>query len=223
VLFALGDPAAFAGLLIAFLFGIVLRAVAIRITTRWLGLGPRHEPVGFRPRHDIDPFGAVVAALGGTGWGRPIDIDEVPRHRGRGRAAAVFAAGPLSALIVGQLALIVYTLLYPDTGALHVFTPAAVLRGVPGAIGEQLLISFAVGLVCFGLLAIIPVPPLDGFGLLSCAFSRPSPGIAWARLWLGDKNIGVALLLLFALFPAGYPILLMLIDLIGIPFLRIWA
>ena len=29
--------------------------------------------------------------------------------------------------------------------------------------------------------------------------------------------------LLFALFPRGYPLLLMLIDLIGIPFLRIWA
>lgn len=223
MLFALGEPAAFAGLLIAFLCGIVLRAVAIRITTRWLGLGPRHEPVGFRPRQDLDPFGAVVAASGGTGWGRPIDIDEVPRHLGRGRAAAVFAAGPLSALIMGQFALVAFTLLYPDTGSLHAFTPAAVLRGVPGAVGEQLLISFAVGLLCFGLLTIIPVPPLDGFGLLSCAFRRPSPGIAWARLWLGDKNIGVALLLLFALFPGGYPILLMLIDLIGIPFLRIWA
>jgi hypothetical protein len=33
------------------------------------------------------------AAVGGAGWGKIIDVDEVPRGFGRGRAALIFAAG----------------------------------------------------------------------------------------------------------------------------------
>jgi hypothetical protein len=224
VLWALGRPVAFAGLLTAFLLALGIRAVAIRLTARLVGLAPRHEPVGLRPREDVDPFGAVVAALGGTGWGRTVDVDEVPRHRGRGRTAAVFAAGPLCVLIAALLAFAGYVVLYPATGALELYRPSDVLRGiVDETMLAEFLLSLAVGLLCFGLLALVPTPPLDGFGLLHSAFLHPGPGFQWARLWLGDKNIGVALLLLFALFPTSYPILLVLIDLVGTPLMRLWA
>jgi Zn-dependent protease len=226
VLWALGQPVAFAGLLIAFLSGVALRAVAVRVTTRVTGLATRGDPVGLRPREDIDPFGAVVAALGGTGWGRPIDIDQVSRYRGRGRAALIFAAGPLATFAVAQLAFAAYVALFPVSSRLAlVFYPSsAVLRGAPEvSAGAQFLLSFAVGLLCFALLLLIPTPPLDGFGLLYSAFRQPGAGFQWARLWLGEKNLGVALLLLFALFPTSYPILLMLIDLIGTPLMRVWA
>jgi Zn-dependent protease len=226
VLWALGQPVAFAGLLIAFLFGVALRAVAIRLMMRILGLAPRREPLSLRPREDIDPFGAVVAALGGTGWGRAIDIDEVPRHRGRGRAALVYAAGPLSAFVIAQIAFAAYVALFPVSSqvALVFYPSSAVLRGAPEvSAGAQFLLSFAVGLLCFALLSLIPSPPLDGFGLLHSAFRQPGAGFQWARLWLSEKNLGVALLLLFALFPTGYPILLMLIDLVGTPLMGMWA
>jgi hypothetical protein len=226
VLWALGQPVAFAGLVIAFLFGVALRAVAIRFTTRVLGLAPRREPLAPRPREDLDPFGAVVAVLGGTGWGRPLDIDEVPRHRGRGRAALVFAAGPLSAFVVAQLALAAYVVFFPISALvnLSLYPMSAVLRGIPDAsYPAQFLVSFAVALLGFALLALIPTPPLDGFGLLYSAFRHPGAGFQWARLWLREKNLGVVLLLVFALFPTNDPILLMLIDLIGTPLMRVWV
>ena len=94
MLFALGQPVAFAGLLVAFLLALLLRAYAIRLTARSLGLTHRGDPVAPRLREDIDPFGAVAAAVGGAGWGRIIDVDEVPRGHGRGRAALIFLAGP---------------------------------------------------------------------------------------------------------------------------------
>ena len=224
MLFALGQPAVFAGLLVAFLIGLLLRAVAIRVTARVVGLAPRGEPLAPRPREDVDPFGAVAAALGGTGWGRTIDVDEIPRGHGRGRAAAVYAAGPVAALVASQVVLGAFALVFPAGEALAVGTPAMVLRGFgDDSLLAQFVLAVAVGLLAFGVLALIPLPPLDGFGLLWTAVRRPGPALQWMRLLFGDKNLGVALLLLFSLFPSGYPLLLVLIDAVGTPLMRIWS
>ena len=223
MLFALGQPVAFAGLLLAFLLGLGIRAVALRTSARVLGIAPRRAPLAPRPREDVDPFGAVAAAIGGTGWGRTVEVDELPRHR-RGRAAAVIASGPLSVILAAQLAFAGYVAAYPATGALLLYRPSDVLRGIVDASTlAQFLLSLAAGLLSFGLLALIPVPPLDGFNLLWTAFRRPGPALLWMRLWFGEKNIGVGLLLLFVLFPQGYPLVLVLIDAVGIPLMRVWA
>jgi hypothetical protein len=224
VLFALGQPAAFAGLLLAFLLGIALRATAVRVTSRILGLTARHASLAVRPREDVDPFGAVAAALGGTGWARTHELDGLPRLRGRGRAAAVIASGPLTVLVASQIAFGVYFALYPATGALELYRPSDVLLGaVEVDYLAQFLLSIAGGLLGFAVLAIIPLPPLDGFALLWMAFRRPGAALLWMRLWFGEKNIGVAVLLLFVLFPQGYPLVHVLIDAIGTPLMRVWS
>jgi membrane-associated protease RseP (regulator of RpoE activity) len=224
VLFALGRPVAFAGLLVAFLLALMLRAYAIRITARSLGLTEQGEPVSPRPREDIDPFGAVAAAIGGAGWGKTIDVDEVPRFRGRGRAAAVFAAGPVVALIVSQLLLLIFRYAYPQSFALALYRPSDVLRGqFDATLSAQFLLAVAIGLLGFGLLALIPIPPLDGFGLLWSAVRRPGPGMQGYRLWLEGKNLGVVILLACCFFPLGYPLLLIPLDLIGTMFMRVWG
>ena len=222
MLFALAQPVVFVGLLVAFLLALVVRAYAIRISARALGLLPRGESVTPRPREDIDPFGAVAAAVGGVGWGKAIDIDEVPRFRGRGRAAWVFAAGPLATLILSQLLLLVFRLVYPF--ALGPISPSSVLTGaISGEYGAQFLLAVAVGLLAFGLLALIPVPPLDGFGLLWLAVRRPGRGMLGYRLWFEDKNLGVVVLLACCFFPLGAPFLLIPIDLVGGLVLRAWS
>jgi Zn-dependent protease len=224
LLFALGQPATFAGLLIAFLLALVLRAYAIRITARSLRLTDRRESLTPRLREDIDPFGAVAAAIGGAGWGKTIDVDEVPRFQGRGRAAAVFAAGPVVTLIAAQLAFLAYVLVYPGGLELAVFRPSDVLRGqLDGDLGAQVLLGLAVGLLAFGLLALIPIPPLDGFGLLWSAMRRPGHGMQQTRLWLDTKNLGVVILLAGCFFPLSSPLLLLPIDLVGTIFMRLWA
>jgi hypothetical protein len=224
LLFALGQPAAFAGLLLAFLLALVLRAYAIRLTARFLKLVDGGESVTPRPREDIDPFGAVAAAVGGAGWGKVIDVDEVPRSHGRGRAAAVFAAGPIVTLICAQIALAAFAFSYPESFGLSVYRPSDVLRGqFDGQLGEQVLLAVAVGLLGFGLLALIPVPPLDGFGLLWSALRRPGHGMQSYRLWFDHKNLGVVLLLVCCFFPLSYPILLIPLDLIGTVFMRLWG
>jgi hypothetical protein len=222
VLFALGQPFIFVGLLISFLLALLLRAFAIRITARSLGLVDRRDPVTPRLREDVDPFGAVAAAVGGPGWGRIIDVDEVPRIRGRGRAALVFLAGPLVVLIAAQLALLAFTLLYPDS--LIFLRVSDILRGLFEApIGAQVLLGIAGGLLAFGLLALLPMPPLDGFGLLWSAQRVPGRGMQGYRLWFQEKNVGVIVLLACCFLPLSYPLILLPVDLIGTVFLRLWS
>jgi len=221
LLYALGRPVAFAALVVAFLLGLFLRAVAVRLSARGLGLTDRRDPIVPRPREDIDPFGAVAAAIGGTGWGKAISVDEVPRSRGRFRAAAVFAAGPLTCIVVAQLFFAGYVLAYPDNLLVYL-NPSDVLLGVDLPYGQQILLSLAVGLLSFGLLALIPIPPLDGFGILYNLLRRPGAGIQWMRLWFEDKNVGVVILLALCLFPFGAPFLLYILDFLGVLFLRLW-
>ncbi|MEV6601953.1 hypothetical protein AB0M36_34630 [Actinoplanes sp. NPDC051346] len=223
MLFALGEPVAFAALVVAFLLALLLRAFAIRLTARMLGLTERGEPIGPRPRDDIDPFGAVAAAIGGMGWGKIASVDEIPRWRGRGRAAAVFLSGPLLCIVVAQLFFAAYAYSTPENllGILH---PSYLLRGgVALPFGEQVLLCLGTGLLTFGLLALIPLPPLDGFGVMWSIPKHAGPGLQWIRLWFEDKNIGVLLLLVCCFFPFSYPLLLGLLDLLGVLFLRLWG
>ncbi|MEU4692229.1 hypothetical protein [Actinoplanes sp. NPDC023714] len=225
MLFALGEPLAFVALVVAFLLGLALRAIAIRFTARTVGLAERRISLRLSPREDIDPFGAVSAAVGGMGWGKQLTVDEVPRYRGRGRAAAVFIAGPVSCILAGELLIAVYALVFPDTASFVLANAGLgdILRGVALPAAQQILLSLGVGLLAFGLLALIPIPPLDGFGILWNALRRPGASMNWMRLWFEDKNIGVLLLLIFAFFPTGYPLLHMVLDFLGVLFLRVWA
>jgi hypothetical protein len=224
LLFALAQPVAFAGLLIAFLLALTLRAYAIRITARSLGLTDRRESITPRPREDIDPFGAVAAFVGGAGWGKAIDVDEVPRFRGRGRAAAVFLAGPVVTLIASQLLFLAYELSFPNEVPVAFYSVGQVLTGnAYGSAGAVLLISIAAGLLGFGLLALIPIPPLDGFGIMWNAVRRPGNGLQWMRLWFDHKNIGVVILVVLAFFPLGNSFLLLPLDLIGTLFMLPWG
>jgi hypothetical protein len=222
LLFALGQPATFAGLLIAFVLGLLLRAVAIRFFARRLRMAD--GPITPRLREDIDPFGAVAAAVGGAGWGKIIDVDEVPRGFGRGRAALIFAAGPLVTLIAAQIFFLLYAVLYPASFELSYYRVSDVLRGqFSSSAGAQVLLGIAVGLLAFGLLALIPVPPLDGFGLLWSAQRHPGRGMQGYRLWFEHKNLGVVVLLACCFFPLSYPFLLVPLDLIGTVFMRLWG
>jgi hypothetical protein len=222
LLFALGQPAAFAGLVLSFLLAVVLRATAIRLTARALRLTDRREPVTPQLREDVDPFGAVAAAVGGPGWGRIIDVDEIPRFAGRGRAAAVFAAGPLVNLIAAQIFFLGYALLYPYS--LIFLRPSDVLRGqFDGPYPAQFLLGLAVGLLAVGLLSLIPMPPLDGFGLLWSTQRVPGRGMQGYRLWFQEKNVGVIVLLACCFFPLSYPLILLPVDLLGTVFLRLWG
>ena len=205
MLWALGQPAAAVGLVGAFLLGLGLRALAQRALSRAPGV-----PLRPRPRTDVEPLGAVAVLLGGTGWGRGV---------ARPRLVEI-AAGPVAVLAASQVALAGFCFAYPsDREALRLNHPSDVLRGVVApTMGEELILSIAVGLLCFGLLTLVPIPPLDGYRLV-----RLGLGADTATPAVVDR-VGVVVLLALLVVPVGdSPPLIRLLDLVGAPLLGLWA
>lgn len=221
MLYSIADPAAFAGLLISFLLGLALRVIAGRLAGRALRV--EHRSGGLLPnaRADIDPFGAV-SALVATGWGKPVHVEELPRWAGRGRVLVAVLARPLTPLLVGLVGLTGYRLAYPYAPLSATATAMQFGYWTPSPLA-QFLLSLSAGLISFGLLALIPLPPLDGWALLRLCVRGTGTGWAWAHEWLVEKNLGVTILLIMAFFPFGAPFLNLFIDLLSLPLLWIWA
>jgi hypothetical protein len=136
----------------------------------------------------------------------------------------VLLAGPAAVLVASQVAFLAFRLA-GDPLLLQLHTASSVLHGVPGDAVSQLLLSIAVSLLCFGLLALVPLPPLDGWGLLARrAGPRPSPGFARAHHWLDEQNIGVVILLVGLIIPLiGGPLFLFLLDVVTTPVFLAWS
>ena len=205
MLWALAQPAAMVGLVAAFVIGVGLRSAAQWFVARRLGL-----PVaGGRAR--LDPLGVVAACLSGTGWGRP-----AAAAVGRRERWAVLA-GPVAVLTASQLAFAAYHSAYPAMSMpLRLYRPSDVLRGVIApTTAAELILSVAVGLLCFGLLALLPVPPFDGYRL----FAAAGP----ARRGAAERLALVAVFVLTVVPVAGRPPVLMALDTVTGPVVRLWA
>jgi len=205
VLWALAQPAAMAGLVSAFVIAVGLRTTAQRLAARLLGTPRRAAPAG------VEPIAVIAATFCGTGWGRPA---APPADR---RALLAVLAGPAAVLAASQAAFAAYRSAYPHDGlVLRLNRPSDVLHGAVAPTGAaQLMISVAVGLLCFGLLALVPLPPLDG--------SRLLPVAASARGAVLERLAVIALLILLVVPVAGRAPLLVALDAVGGPLVRAWA
>lgn len=226
MLYALRHPSAFVALLAGFLVAVIVRGVVQAWTAHWLGARDFELRQRQRPdlRRHIDPYGAVTAALAGTGFGRPAPIEGVLGRyaygRARGgvavRATTVLLAGPLACVALGIGLLVAvrassYSFAFPPSDVLH----GDFVYLLPA--GPEFLACLAYSCLAFGILALIPVPPLDG-GRLVLALAPTTPG--WQRVrHYADQNWGVLVLLVLLLIPfAGRtPLLLALVDAIGQP------
>jgi Zn-dependent protease len=223
VIFALAQPASLAGLLLAFVVALALRAVVQRVLARRLLRTVAERPI-FSLKRDADVFGFVGALFGGTGWGKPAPIpDYYPGRRPHdaGRRAVVLLAAPVLLIVLGEAILAAY--LASADGIAWILAPSNVLVGLPGAPLNQVVLSFAMGLLCFGVLDLIPLPPLDGWGLLRLAIRHEGTGMQRARHWLVDQNVGTAILVIgmLPLFGRG-GLWLIVLDALTTPLLLPW-
>ena len=233
MLYALRQPLNFLALLVGFVAAILARGVV----QAWLAraLGARDFELRARSRPDLrrhgDAFGAVAALLGGTGWGSAAPVEGLLGRyvygRARGRpaatAAAVLAAGPLTAGVVGLVALLGYRVAGGPVGLLRVWTPYDTLHGdLPKLdLGPRLLFLVGVAALAVAIIALVPVPPLDG-GRLLFALAPTTHG--WQRVrHYAEQNWGVGLLLVLLIIPLGGrgPVLLALVDGLGEPLMHI--
>jgi Zn-dependent protease len=228
VLYALRHPVALVALLAAALLGVTVRGfVQARLAAR---LGDRSAIAEGRgsldPRRHLDPFGAVAAALSGVGWGRPLDRPSYVRADQRGRILAVLLAGPAAMLLLGALLLGGYAAVGGPRGLGQAGIVPATLHAtyVADNPGQTLLLFAGIELVAMAVLALVPLPPLDGGRILFLYAPRTS-GWQKAEYHLAEQNIGTAVLLALLLIPlAGQdPLLLFLLDAVVHPLLGLAA
>ncbi|MCQ2548051.1 MAG: site-2 protease family protein [Clostridia bacterium] len=123
------------------------------------------------PMAHIDPVGFIALMFVGFGWGVPVEID--PRHYKNQRFGELITA--LAGVVMNFLIAIVFTVILK-------FTIEIAGSGIEGTWGYYLnsviqqIILINLVLMIFNLL---PVPPLDGFGIITQLFKLDRTDWYW--------------------------------------------
>ena len=202
MLYALGRPVSFVILLVSFLVAATLHGwVQARAAARAGDPTPRAEGrLAPDPRRQVDPFGAIAAAISGVGWSKQV---EAPFRRRSGAAlAGVLLAGTVANVVVGVAALVAFRAL---GGAASGGSSVVLQQGVSGgSVGLVALYLFGLSNLAVALLSLVPLPPLPA-GRLLFALAPQTSGWQKGRYRLVEQNIGTAVLLALLLIPLGGP------------------
>jgi hypothetical protein len=250
VLYALRYPFSFGVLIGTFVVGVTVRGLVQQLVSgerrpKWVRANTlRRRSTWLRPY--VDVYGAIAALLGGVGWGAPVDTSD-PRHRSKGRRVAQLLLGPIVLAALGTGLLLgfrawthfdglsspQYVNVRTWAGLYAVSTGQSFAISAPGHLnthfqyalpfGQVAMLLAGVELLAMGVLAILPIPPLDGGRLLFAL--TPASG-AWQRIRfrLDEENWGL-LILLFCSFPVIFRrvILISILGAIVNPLVRLIA
>lgn len=223
MIYALQQPTILLGLLAGFLCGIPLRAALQRLLTRPGGLrrsrlsavGARRTQVGW-PGY-LDPYGAVAALISGAGWGPRVEARRTPATDVLMLVAALLVHAAMTAVgLAGFVAA------GGALGQLAGLDVSAVLHGSidAGQAGRNVALGFAMVNLACGVLALVPIPPLE-LGVILWSRLPRSPQTRRIAYRVLEEHWGVAILLVLLLLPlAGQPpALLAVINAVGRPIL----
>ncbi|TSC55859.1 MAG: peptidase M50 [Parcubacteria group bacterium Gr01-1014_18] len=139
----------------AILLALTVHEFAHALVASWFGddTAEREGRLTLNPLPHLDPFGTLMLLLVGFGWGKPVPIDPRNFKNPKRDSAWVAIAGPLSNLLFGLFAVMLYRIL-----------------GAGGVAGDSLVYGFLFYLVNINavlmLFNLIPLPPLDGSKIL---------------------------------------------------------
>jgi Zn-dependent protease len=175
---------ALVGIIVGMLAGITSHEFSHAFVADRLG---DHQPralgrVSLNPLRHLDPFGTVLLVLVGIGWGKPVPVRVDALRPGRTGMALVSAAGPVANLFVAIVVAAAFRIVD--------------LSGLGGTVALQLLYLMVVVNLLLAILNLIPIPPLDGFGLL---ISLVPP--RWEYTIRPYARYGIILLLLLLIVP----------------------
>jgi len=128
--------------------------------------------VSLDPRAHIDPVGLIALLLVGFGWGRPVMIDPRQFRYPRRDQILVGLAGVFNNLICAIVFAFVYRF------ALQLL-PASFLRSTFGGVVTGILLNVVVINISLMLFNLLPIPPLDGFGVLCGIFNLYGTRFYW--------------------------------------------
>lgn len=153
----------------------------------WLG-DPTPKIQGrlsLNPAHHIDPVGFVALLIAGFGWGEPVQINpNYYKHRRRDEFLVSIAGVTTNFLLALIASFIIKGMLYNMTDSFY--------AGIGGVLLDILVYVFGINIVLM-VFNLLPVPPLDGFGILTQIFDLQKYDWYWK------------------LYQNGFPILMILI------------
>ena len=174
---------ALAGLVLGMLAGITTHEFSHALVADQLGdRRPRAlGRVSLNPLHHLDPLGTVLLVLVGIGWGKPVPVAVEALRPGRVGMAWVAGAGPIANVAVAVGLAVVFRVLN--------------LAGFGSASLELLYWAVLINLL-LAILNLIPIPPLDGFAVLTAVVPP-----RWEYAIRRYQNYGILLLLLLLIVP----------------------
>jgi Zn-dependent protease len=185
------DPLAFLFSLAGLAIGLTVHESSHALVANWLGDSTARDQgrISLNPLHHLDPMGTLMMVVSsimgvGIGWAKPVPVSPWKlRFGGKTGGALVSVAGPVANMLLAALCYVAYQQSFA-AGLLDTYAWLADLLGV------VLIVNVA---LCF--FNLIPLPPLDGFGVLL--------GLLPDRLAFGLAKVGQygpALLLLLVFF-----------------------
>jgi Zn-dependent protease len=174
---------ALAGILLGMLAGITSHEFSHALVADQLG---DHRPralgrVSLNPLRHLDPLGTALLVLVGIGWGKPVPVNAAALRPGRSGMAFVAGAGPVANVMVALILALAYR--------------AFDLTGTGGAVLQLIYVATVVNLL-LAILNLIPIPPLDGFAVLTAVVPP-----RWEYSIRRYQGYGVVLLLLLLILP----------------------
>jgi membrane-associated protease RseP (regulator of RpoE activity) len=205
VIYHLGEPVYFAGLVLGFLLGCLVHVAAQRWAAARFGgpamrwMLPSRQGVG----RYVDPFGAVAALLGGVGWPTPVEAGSYQRSQ-RAKAIWIMLVGPLANAVLSVVALELLERTGNEGGLAGSPSIGDVFRGHLGlsSTGPTLLTAIAVINMYMAVLSLVPLPPLEG-GRIMFLLAPRTLGWQKAEYYLVERNIGIGVLLVGLILSLG--------------------
>lgn len=152
--------------IITMLLVLPLHESAHALVAKWFGddTAERQGRISLNPLAHLDPFGGLLMVLTGFGWAKPVPINPLRMKKYRAGISLTALAGPVSNLLAAFVAGIAYNIIICTKSGLMALVSSEVTTMSCVLLLMSFLFQVNVGLAVFNL---IPIPPLDGYNVLS--------------------------------------------------------
>lgn len=156
--------------------------------------------VTLNPMAHVDPFGFICLMLAGFGWGVPVQINPNNFKKPRRDELIVGSAGVIINLLIAIASAGVLRLFYE-------FATEFIALTYMGGVVQDILINMIIINLVLMVFNLIPIPPLDGFGIVTQIFN-----LKYTELYYKIYNNGFLILMLLIVFNVTDKILTPLVS-----------